>query len=493
MPDYRNKPLTQEEKKKLYVLLGEAQARGIALPPIPDEVFGGINRKWPIDSNGFFISNEGKLYVPTESQEGFVTSKARYSAFIGARGSGKTAAGAQKAMGKIRLGQSGAVLNPDFENFKISTWPEFKNWIPWDMVHPAHRYRANIEYEPQKPFTLVFLNGAKVICKGLKDADSAQGPNINWLWFDEAGRDKDGKSWQIANGSVRIGDFVQSWVTTTPRGISHWLYKFFKKQEFDPIIKELFDELGTDQPFMDVFHGTIDDNRDNLNSAFYASMLAAYPTGHLRRQELFGEFAEAGGKVGDAEWFKDKIIDELPEDWWNYDKVRYWDMAATEKKLKNDPDEAVGSLLGKNKDTELKAIIADQVGGYWLWSDLLDVIIRTAQNDGPLIPIVIEQEAASGGKNQVAAVQEEFKRRGMLEWKVEGRRPTDRAVEANTWFGPASQGKVYLLRGTWNEKLLEQVDGFLQIKHDDRVTSVSGGYNWLSPFKTWKQVDFIAL
>jgi len=39
---------------------------------------------------------------------------------------GKSGAGAQKALFKIMNGESGLIMNPDFENLKISTWPEFQ-------------------------------------------------------------------------------------------------------------------------------------------------------------------------------------------------------------------------------------------------------------------------------------------------------------------------------------------------------------------------------
>jgi hypothetical protein len=70
------------------------------------------------------------------------------------------------------------VLNADFENFKTSTWPEFREWIPWQHVIPQHRYRGEVSWEPQKPFVLVFNNGAKVICKGLRDPNSLE-PNMS--------------------------------------------------------------------------------------------------------------------------------------------------------------------------------------------------------------------------------------------------------------------------------------------------------------------------
>jgi phage terminase large subunit-like protein len=69
----------------------------------------------------------------------------------------------------------------------------------------------------------------------------------------------------------------------------------------------------------------------------------------------------------------------------------------------------------------------------------------------------------------------------------------DRVMAANHWFGLASVGKMWMVKGGWNEKFLGQLDGFTQVEHDDRITSVSGGMVFLRPFKTWKRVPFLSV
>src|SRR3990167_4693751 len=187
--------LSKEHRQRLAALVTELRNRGIE---IPKDIMGGVKIEWPIDQNGYFIKSDGKHYNPKLNQDAFVRSTALFSAFFGGRGSGKTCAGAQKALKKIMQGQDGAILNPDFENFKISTWPEFKECIPWELVVPTQKHRRNPEWQPEKPFIMAFLNGVRVICKGLHDPDGARGPNINWLWYDEAGRDPTGAAWRIA-------------------------------------------------------------------------------------------------------------------------------------------------------------------------------------------------------------------------------------------------------------------------------------------------------
>lgn len=494
MPATLTTPLSREEREKLAVLLAEAKSRGIKVPNMPNTA--KKIRQWNIDKNGYFIKMNGSHYEASENQEGFIKSRARFVLFYGSRGSGKSGAGAQKAMEKIRQGESGAVLNPDFENFRYSTWVELKEWIDWNMVVPSQRMRASPSWQPHQPFVMVFLNGAKMYCKGLKNPESARGPNINWLWYDEAGRDTTGVAWQLANASVRIGNEPQSWATTTPKGMVHWLYDFFIERNIPEEAKELFEKLAEERPIMEVFHGLLSENEAHLDPMFLASLLTTYPSGYLRAQELDGEFANEGGQIGDRNWLKGKVLDAYPEEWDIYKRVRYWDMAATEKKVGNDPDEAVGTLATSSKNGN--TMFENQVCGFWVWATLKERIRDTARRDGHLVKVVIEQEPGSGGKNQVAEIQSYLKEQSekypeLVGVKVEGRRPTDRVAEAYSWFGDAQEGLIWIGRGDWNNKFYTQLDGFTQSKHDDRITSASGAYACVRPFKTWKKIKFLSL
>lgn len=186
MPRLASKrPLTTQEQTDLLYLIEEAKSRGIALPEVKLAIQDQRKVEWPVASNGYFLKRDGKLYEPSDSQAGFIHSTSPFALYYGSRGSGKSGAGSQKALNKIEDGWSGAVINPDFENFRYSTWPEFKEWIPWKMVVPSQRHRSSDAWQPSQPFTMVFMNGARVYCKGLKDPNSARGPNLNWLWYDE--------------------------------------------------------------------------------------------------------------------------------------------------------------------------------------------------------------------------------------------------------------------------------------------------------------------
>lgn len=486
--------LTTEERNKVASLISELQSRNLT---IPDEY--QLNKKisWSLDPDGYFVRLDGRRFS-TDNKDAlnFYLSNARFVALISGRGGGKSAVGSQKALLKIRQGQSGAVLNPDFENFKISTWPEFREWIPWDMVVPAHRYMRQTHWQPHQPFVLAFINGVRVYCKGLKDPDSARGPNINWLWYDEAGRDLTGESWQIAVASVRVGKDPQAWITTTPRGRSHWIYRFFVKQDIPEEALEMFEKDGGGRTLIEMFYTNIYANQHNLDPGFMATLLAAYPSGWLRDQEVFGKFVDEGGNLADRAWFKDKFLNELPEEVEIRKRVRYWDLAATEKKLvagkkKNDPDETVGTLMSwDGKDF----YIENQKGEFIAWDNIKKLIAFTASMDGPAVELWVEEEPGSGGKNQVAELHSYVRENVPGHPGVKGYRPEgDRVMLANVWFANAKEGNVYILKGSWNDDLLDQLDEFPEAPHDDRITSVSGARMKVAPIRTWKNIDFLHL
>jgi len=498
--------LTVEEKRKLLYALNEIESRGLQLPDSAKELFVKKDLVWPVDANGYFVRKDGHIFNPYDEQRKFIDATQRYTLFRGGRGSGKSGSGAQKALKKIEQGFSGAVINPIFSDFVDSTWQEFKQWIPWDLVIPSHRRMANEGWQPNKGFRVAFENGAFVICKGLKNPESARGPNINWAWYDEGRNDPTGDAWKNLIASVRIGDNPQAWCTTTPVGISHWLYNFFEEQDVGQEVKDLLEELGLDVDDLTAsFHGSIEDNKANLDPMFYASIMASYPSGYLRDREVYGEYSDAGGKIGDARWFNDTmLLDPLPE---QVSILRYWDLAATEKKkAKDDPDEMVGTLLSKHKNPDVDErgnrkkplfVIQNQVCGHWGADKIMEVIADVARKDGPFVKVVVEQEPAASGKITVQAVKDYFKRFPELQaHTVEGldvKKVGDRILAANMlWFSVAAEGRMYMIEGIWNKETLKQLDGFGNPKlHDDRITSITNGMFLLNPMRSWKKIDFI--
>lgn len=491
------KRISDEDARRLKILLSELDARG----KIDDvrRIRQKLTTKqvFHTDSNGYFPRRDGKLFTPIAQQAEFIESNAFFSLLYSSRGGGKSAAGAQKALRKISKGWSGAVLNPDFENLKTSTWPEFREWIPWENVIPRHRFMSELGWEPHKPFNLAFTNGALVRIKGLKDPGSARGPNINWLWYDEAGRDVDGMSWQLAIASVRVGEEPMAWATTTPAGKFHWLYEFFAfEEEISEEILEKFQELAEDRELTAVFETSMEANMDNLDAGFIIAMDLAYPKGYLRAQEREGKFVSPEGSLGDEEWFKGKVLPMSPET--VKKRIRYWDLAATEKEVKTtrkkkDPDETIGVLFSFVMENDVrKFYIEDQIGGRWGWKKIKETMRDVALLDGPFVEVVIEQEPGASGPNIVAEFQDYFKKEVGAAWKVSGHSPIgDKVLRAQSWFGEAANGQFWMVFGNWNRAFLDQLDSFPDVPYDDRVDAVSGARQYIAPYRAWKSVGFL--
>lgn len=502
--EMNNKRLTSEERKTLLFVMMEMRARGVPVPEDFELPQSRIDLTWGLGKNGYFVKNDGYIFNPRDELVSFIEDDARFSILKSGRGGGKSTSGAQKALFKIMKGESGAVMNPDFENFRTSTWPELQAWIPWNMVVPKHRYRQNTAWEAIRPFSIVFLNGAKMYCKGLKDPESARGSNVNWFWYDEGRRDPTGLGWRNAIAFCRVGNKPQAWCTTTMAGTEHWTNTFFQGKvsgELEKLLDELKKE-HLDQPLFSLFKTSTRENKENLDPMFYASLISAYPSGYLRAREVDGEAADEGGSLGDRSWFDGKDVPVVPD--WVVKQVRFWDLAATEKKMlpkgkkMNDPDETVGTLLGTDdeRNQELKKFcISDQFGGYWEWKKIKEMVLEIARLDGPEVEICFEQEPASGGKNQVAELTEHIKK-NLPQWSVkslEAKKLGDRVLAANTWFAEAARGQFYIVKAPFNEKFFGQLDTFNGIAHDDRITSVSGARHHIAPIKKWTKMGFLAI
>lgn len=153
----------------------------------------------------------------------------RYGLAKGGEGGGKSVAGIVKTLERLRRGMHGILVSPDFEHFKRSLWPEFARWCPWEHVVPGQRYRARPEWEPTKPFTLVFDTGGRLICGGIEDPTGWEGPNVHFAHFDEGRRHKTPAALKVLDGRCRLvgpnGEPPQLWLTTTPA--MHWLYDYY--------------------------------------------------------------------------------------------------------------------------------------------------------------------------------------------------------------------------------------------------------------------------
>ncbi|MCK5606782.1 hypothetical protein KAR91_33075, partial [Candidatus Pacearchaeota archaeon] len=180
---------------------------------------------------------------------------------------------------------------------------------------------------------------------------------------------------------------------------------------------------------------------------------------------------------------KDPIGGMFQKHWFQYTdiipstgkKVRYWDLAATEKKDNNKPCWTVGLLMMKASDK--KYYICDIVRLQGNPTKVENTIKLNAAMDGPSVDIWMEQEPGASAINTI-----DYYRRVVLpgyvfrpdkvgKSKVERARPLSVQAEA---------GNVVLLRGAkWCNAFLDEASFFPLSENMDQVDTASGAFNKL--------------
>ena len=216
-----------------------------------------------------------------------------------------------------------------------------------------------------------------------------------------------------------------------------------------------------------------------------------------RAQLLEGDWGvqALGGKF-DPAWFT-----VLPGDEW-FDEnsrigvVRHWDLAATEKNEANpDPDWTAGVLLGKyNRLPErihdrlthliregasfsfplppyygVLNVVRDRKDG----GAVEELVKGTAFQDGPQVPISIEQERGASGKILIQTYRENLPGFNVHRLWNQG----DKEVRARPVAGRAREGRMFVREGKYVEAFLDELGQFgIKGVHDDQVDGLSGAF-----------------
>lgn len=170
---------------------------------------------------------------------------------------------------------------------------------------------------------------------------------------------------------------------------------------------------------------------------------------------------------------KVKLIDAAPA---NHRRIRYWDMAASQRKVGNlDPDWTAGALVGF---TPGSFCVADVQHFRCAPAEVERRIRQTALMDGPGVDIYIEEEPGSAGISLV----DHYKRNVLMGFAVYGDRPTgDKLSYASPLASAMDADMVSMVIGEWNDVVLTEMELFMQGQiHDDTVDACSKGYRILT-------------
>ncbi len=151
--------------------------------------------------------------------------------------------------------------------------------------------------------------------------------------------------------------------------------------------------------------------------------------------------------------------------------IRAWDFAATEL----GGDWTAGPLMHEDKDDK-KIYITDCPRVQHSPKKVEQLVVQTAEIDGPGVAIWIEQEPGSAGLAQV----EHYELEVLKGWHVRGEKATGPVeVRCQPFLAAVEAGNVHLVKGGWNQQLRDEIDAFPEGDHDDILVACALGYRRL--------------
>lgn len=209
-------------------------------------------------------------YHPGPKQSQFHRALALFKLFLAGIGSGKSLCGVHEAakLAQDNPHSDGMIVAPTHPMMRDIIIPLWYDWIPRELW--THLKADNqIIWRP---------TGRKIYLRSATNPESLRGPNLAWVWLDEAAMILRRRIWDILIGRVRDprANRRQTFATTTPAGWN-WLVKIFQKGDHR-------------------YHVTRARTRDNkhLPDDFEAALRAQYGD-EFSAQELDAEIVDMGG------------------------------------------------------------------------------------------------------------------------------------------------------------------------------------------------------
>lgn len=211
------------------------------------------------------------------TQRAFVDDPRPFVLLLGGVGSGKSHAGAARALAR-RFGRArpslGLVVAPTYRILRDASWrTALEVWEPW------------IRHATVGDMRITLVTGDEVLFRSADDPDRLRGPNAAWSWIDEAGLCHP-STWPIVIGRLRQhGVLGEAWATTTPKGLN-WVY-------------EVWVERATEQTGI---HRAATWSNPFVAPEFTEALLDQYD-GEWARQEIEAEFiADVAGALLEWRW-----------------------------------------------------------------------------------------------------------------------------------------------------------------------------------------------
>jgi len=148
--------------------------------------------------------------------------------------------------------------------------------------------------------------------------------------------------------------------------------------------------------------------------------------------------------------------------------VRGWDLSST-----TDGDWTAGAKLGQLEDG--RYIIADMERERFGPDDRDALIKNTAARDGKLTHVSIPQDPGQAGKTQALYLTRKLAGYSVTTTPESG----DKVTRAEPFASQVNVGNVLMLRGSWNDHLIEEMRTFPNGTNDDQIDALSRAFEHL--------------
>jgi predicted phage terminase large subunit-like protein len=256
-----------------------------------------------------------------------------------------------------------------------------------------------------------------------------------------------------------------------PGGVGHeWVKKRFKTDvEKDPALLK-------DRIFLPA---GLDDN-PHLATEEYEKMLELLDP-VTRAQLRYGDWDIAEqGNLFRAEYFDGRLIDQVPHGVEIIRKVRYWDLASTDeekvKEKKGEPDYTASCLmaLGDDGNVYVLEMTQDRRSPMEVERLVKSKAERDANPSRASTIVYMEEEPGASGVNTINM----YARYVLMGFPFYGDKPGANKIERARPASSASEGGfIYLIRGSWTEKFLNEAIQFPKGNHDDMVDAFTGAFS----------------
>ncbi|MEA4922171.1 MAG: phage terminase large subunit [Eubacteriaceae bacterium] len=446
-------------------------------------------------------------------QEQFLSTKADIAIYGGAAGGGKTYALLLEPLRHIGNSEFGCVA---FRKTSNQITAEGGLWDTSYLIYP--QCGGEPRKTPQHSWT--FPSGMKITFAHMqleKNVLDWQGTQIPLIMFDELthfsksqffymlsrNRSSSGVKGYIRascnpDASSWVAEFINWWwdpktgyAIPERSGKIRWMYRLNDEIHWADTKKELWEKFDLktveerDEPKSVTFiASTLQDNRILMrNDPGYLANLKALPTVE-RERLLHGNWMimPAAGL-----YFKRSrvtMIEEIPKDvvaW-----VRAWDLAATEDRKGQNPDDGpaytAGVLMGKRRNG--RYVVADVVNKRMNAGDVRNTVRNTAIIDKAKyrrIRIRMNQDPGQAGKEQA---EQYLKLLQGYSVNIE-RESGDKATRFEPFSAQClgiegdATGNVDVIVADWNEAYFSQLESFPQSKFKDMVDASGTAFNEL--------------